>query len=72
MNSIKLLNEIGFNNIAASEVFFPKKVNFFEAINLKKICEIDISNFNSENKKYTTLKRSFLIKFLLNLLIQKN
>ena len=66
VNSIKLLNEIGFNNIAASEVFFPKKVNFFEAINLKKICEIDISNFNSENKKYTTLKRSFLIKFLLN------
>ncbi len=66
VNSIKLLNEIGFNNIAASEVFFPKKVNFFEAINLKKICEIDISKFNSENKKYTTLKRSFLIKFLLN------
>ena len=66
VNSIKLLNEIGFNNIAVSEVFFPKKVNFFEAINLKKICEIDISKFNSENKKYTTLKRSFLIKFLLN------
>ena len=49
-----------------NELFFPKKVNFFEAKTSKKICEIDISKFNSENKRYTTLKRSFLIKFLLN------
>ena len=66
VNSVRLLNEIGFNNIAASEVSFPKKVNFLEAKTSKKICEIDISKFNSENKRYTTLKRSFLIKFLLN------
>mgnify|MGYP001278836298 FL=1 len=66
VNSVRLLNEIGFNSIAASEVSFPKKVNFFEAKTSKKICEIDISKFNSENKRYTTLKRSFLIKFLLN------
>ena len=30
-NSIKLLNEIGFKNIPAHEVSFPKKVNFHEA-----------------------------------------
>ena len=66
VNSIKLLNEIGFNNIVAKEISFPTKVNFFDAKNCKKICEIDISKFNSENKRYTTLKRSFLIKFLLN------
>ena len=66
VNSIKLLNEIGFNNIAANEISFPKKVNFFDAKTSKKICEIDISKFNIENKRYTTLKRSFLIKFLLN------
>ena len=66
VNSIKLLNEIGFNNIVANEISFPKKVNFFDAKTSKKICEIDISKFNSENKRYTTLKRSFLIKFLLN------
>ena len=66
VNSVRLLNEIGFNSIAANEVSFPKKVNFFEAKTSKKICEIDISKFNSENKRYTTLKRSFLIKFLLN------
>ena len=66
VNSVRLLNEIGFNSIAVNEVSFPKKVNFFEAKTSKKICEIDISKFNSENKRYTTLKRSFLIKFLLN------
>ena len=66
VNSVRLLNEIGFNSIAVNEVSFPKKVNFFEAKTSKKICEIDISKFNSENKRYTTLKRSFLIKFLLS------
>ena len=66
VNSIKLLNEIGFNNIDVKEISFPKKVNFFDAKTSKKICDIDISKFNSENKRYTTLKRSFLIKFLLN------
>ena len=31
VNSIKLLNEIGFNNITADEIFFPKRVYFFDA-----------------------------------------
>ena len=34
--------------------------------NNKKICDIDISKFNDENNRYTTLKRSTLIKFLLD------
>ena len=34
---------------------------------IKKICEIDISSFNSTDFKYLTLlKRSSLIKFLIN------
>jgi len=66
VNSIKLLNEIGFNNIADNEISFPTKVNFFDAKTCKKICEVDISKFNSENKRYTTLKRSLLIKFFLD------
>ncbi len=66
VNSIKLLNEIGFNNIASNEISFPKKVNFFDAKTSKKICEIDISKFNTDNRRYTTLKRSLLIEFLLN------
>ena len=66
VNSTKLLNEIGFQNITANEIFFPKKVIFFDAKTTNKICEIDISKFNSENVRYTTLKRSSLIKFLLS------
>ena len=65
VNSINLLNKIGFQTMNASEVFFPKKVNFFDAKVLEKICDIDLSQFNFENNRYTTLKRSKLIEFLL-------
>ena len=60
VNSINLLNKIGFQTMNASEVFFPKKVNFFDAKVLEKICDIDLSQFNFENNRYTTLKRSKL------------
>ena len=66
VNSIKLLNEIGFSNIESNSVSFPKKVIFYEAKSSYKICDIDISKFNDENIRYTTLKRSTLFNFLLN------
>ena len=66
VNSINLLNKIGFKKMNAQDIYYPKKVNFFDAIRLKKICEIDISQFNSKINRYTTLKRSKLIKFLLS------
>ena len=66
VNSVKLLNEIGFKNVDYNEKFFPKKINFFNAKNSNKICDIDISTFNEDDNKYTTIKRSSLIKFLLN------
>ena len=66
VNSINLLNKIGFQTMNASEVFFPKKVNFFDAKVLKKICDIDLAQFNFENNRYTTLRRSKLIEFLLS------
>ena len=65
VNSIKLLNKIGFKNLAASEISCPNKVNFFDAKNKDKICDIDITRFNEESNRYTTLKRFTLIKFLL-------
>ncbi len=65
VNSITLLNKIGFQKINASDVYFPKKVNFFDAKNSKKICDIDLSQFNNQNNRYTTLKRSKLIEFFL-------
>ncbi len=64
VNSIKLLNSIGFKNVSASEISFPTKVNFIQANNSKKICEIDLTQFNDYTNRYTTLKRSTLLKFL--------
>ena len=72
VNSIKLLNEIGFKNVEVEEVFFPKKVNFYDAKNCQKISDIDISIFNYENNLYTTLKRSTLINFLLKNISEDN
>tara|TARA_Y100001936_G_scaffold146142_1_gene142514 strand:+ start:568 stop:1692 length:1125 start_codon:yes stop_codon:yes gene_type:complete len=64
VNSIKLLNKIGFKNISASDVYYPTKVNFFQANSINKICEIDLKQFNNDYDRYTTLKRSTLLKFL--------
>mgnify|MGYP003300371520 FL=1 len=64
VNSIKLLNEIGFEKLHNNEKFTPEKINFYSDKSLDKICELDITEFNSEDCKYTTLKRSSLINFL--------
>ena len=64
VNSIKLLNEIGFEKLENSEKFTPEKIDFYSNENLKKICELNITDFNSDDCKYTTLKRSSLINFL--------
>jgi len=65
VNCIKLLNKIGFKNIPASDIFFPSKVNFFKSNNPNKICDIDLAQFNDNLNRYTTTKRSTLLKFLL-------
>ena len=64
VNSIKLLNEIKFNEFQNDEKFTPHKINFYSNSSSNKICELNISDFNSDNCKYTTLKRSVLISFL--------
>ncbi len=64
VNSIKLLNKIQFDKLENSEKFNPDKINFYLAKDSNKICELNISEFNTENCKYTTLKRSSLINFL--------
>ena len=72
VNSIHLLNKVAFNRISTSDVCSPKKVNFFDAKNLKKICDVDLSQFNNSKEKYTTLKRSKLIEFLLKNISSEN
>ena len=64
VNSIKLLNEIGFEKLQNNERYTPEKINFYSNENLNKICELDITDFNSKDCMYTTLKRSSLINFL--------
>jgi salicylate hydroxylase len=62
INSISILNQIGFKEFNKSEIFNPKTLNFFS--NQNKVCDLDLTQFNTETEKYTTLKRSSLIKFL--------
>ena len=64
VNSIKLLNKIQFDKLESNKKFNPDKINFYSVKNSNKICELNISDFNTENCKYTTLKRSSLINFL--------
>ena len=66
VNSIKLLNKIGFQNINFNEKFFPNRVNFYSLKDKSKICDLDISAFNDHEDKYTTLERFTLIDFLRN------
>jgi salicylate hydroxylase len=63
-NSIKHLNRIGFNTLENKDKFNPEKIDFYTIKQEKKICDLNISEFNSEDCKYTTLKRSKLIEFL--------
>ena len=64
VNSVKLLNKIGFQNIDQLNKFNPNKIDFYSLQKKKKICDLNISEFNTDNAKYTTLQRSTLIKFL--------
>ena len=64
VNSVKLLNDIEFDRLKKDEKFTPDKINFYSNNSSNKICEINIADFNSEDCKYTTLKRSALINFL--------
>ena len=62
-NSIKILNQIEFNKINEKKIFHPKAVDFYNIQN-KKICNLDLTQFNTVQSKHTTLQRSTLIEFL--------
>ncbi len=64
VNSVRLLNKIEFNKFEYNKRFNPDKISFYSIKNLKRICDLNVSVFNSEECKYTTLKRSDLISFL--------
>jgi len=64
VNSVKLLNKIGFQNIDQLNKFNPSKIDFYSLKKKQKICDLNISEFNTDKAKYTTLQRSTLIDFL--------
>ena len=63
VNSMSILNKVGFNKIHPEKIFHPQKINFYSMTN-EKICDLEISKFNNDKNKYTTLQRSTLIEFL--------
>ena len=62
-NSVSILNKIGFDKLNESEKHHPTKLDFY-SIKFNKICDLDLTTFNSVHEKYTTTKRSTLIRFL--------
>jgi salicylate hydroxylase len=62
VNSISILNQVGFSSLNKTEFFSPVKLDFYS--NQDKICDLDLTQFNTNTEKYITLKRSSLIKFL--------
>ncbi len=64
VNSVKLLNQIGFNKFQDDKKFNPHKINFYSIKSSNKICDLNISDFNTQDCKYTTLRRSDLVNFL--------
>tara|TARA_Y100000590_G_C15614872_1_gene975337 strand:- start:223 stop:1353 length:1131 start_codon:yes stop_codon:yes gene_type:complete len=71
VNSISILNKIGFSQLDKDDKYHPSKLDFYST-NFDKICDLDLTIFNSEKDKYTTLKRSTLIKFLKNKLLSNS
>jgi salicylate hydroxylase len=62
-NSIKILKKINFDKINDEKIFNPKTLDFYDIQN-KKICDLDLTKFNTSETKYTTLQRSTLIEHL--------
>jgi salicylate hydroxylase len=62
-NSIKILNKINFDKISNEKIFHPNTLDFYDIKN-KKICDLDLTKFNTSKIKYTTLQRSTLVEYL--------
>ena len=69
-NSVSILNKMGFSNIENNNFFNPSKLNFYSINN--KVSELNLTRFNTDSARYTTLKRSTLIEFLKDGLFANN
>ena len=68
VNSINLLNRIGFQNINVSDICFPKKVNFFDAKKSNKICDIDLSFSKRFARNKPEIPAPIIAIFFINIL----
>ena len=71
VNSVFILNKIGFNQLDKNEKYHPSKLDFY-SINCNKICDLNLTTFNSTNDEYTTLKRSILVRFLKEIILSNS
>ena len=62
-NSITILNKINFSKVNREKIYHPNEIDIYNIQN-KKICDLNLNQFNSNESKYTTLQRSTLIEFL--------
>ena len=62
-NSITILNKINFSKVNREKIYHPNDIDIYNIQN-KKICDLDLIQFNTNETKYTTLQRSTLIEFL--------
>ena len=62
-NSITILNKINFSKVNREKIYHPNNIDIYNIQN-KKICDLNLNQFNSNESKYTTLQRSTLIEFL--------
>ena len=49
VNSVKLLNQIGFDKFKNDQKFNPDKITFYSIESSNKICELDISDFHKKS-----------------------
>ena len=54
-NSVSILNKVDFKKIDSENIFHPKNIDFFTIKN-EKICDLEISKFNSEYSKWADFK----------------
>ena len=65
-NAHKILNLLNAKKFKKNNIFYPKNVNFYDMKTFNKISNIDLTQFNYKDLKYTCLKRSVLLSYLFN------
>ena len=63
VNSVRLLNKIGFQNIDQLNKFNPNKIDFYSLQKKQKICDLNISEFNT-NKAIGLITKKVTMVFL--------